>query len=59
MTYLGSTICGDSGVKTELSRKLGAAWGDFIKLDRIWKHTTLTKTRKIEVFQAVIDYFIA
>lgn len=37
-----------------MNRKLGAAWGDFSKLNRLWKHTTLTRARKLLVFQAVV-----
>ena len=54
MNYLGASIYADGCVKSELNRKLGAAWGDFAKLNRLWKHTTLTKHRKVEVFQAFI-----
>jgi len=54
MTYLGATVYADGGIKTELNRKLGCAWAEFNKLNRLWKHTTLTKSRKIEVYQAVV-----
>ena len=32
MTYLGAAIFADGGIKSELSRKLGAAWAEFSKL---------------------------
>jgi len=54
MTYLGATVYADGSLKRELGRKLGCAWADFSKLNRLWKHTTLTKLRKIEIYQAVI-----
>ena len=54
MTYLGATVYADGSLKRELGRKLGCAWADFSKLNRLWKHTTLTKARKNQVYQAVI-----
>ena len=54
MTYLGATVYADGTPKRELNRRLGAAWGDFTKLNRLWKHTSLTRARKLLVFQAVI-----
>ena len=54
MTYLGVTIYADGGVKNELGKKLGSAWGQFCKLDRLWKRTALTPERKIQILQAVI-----
>ena len=40
MTYLGATLYGDGGVKRELNRELGTAWGDFSKLSRLWNHSS-------------------
>jgi hypothetical protein len=54
MTYLGACIYADGGIKSELNRRLGAAWSDFCKSSRLWKHTTLPRTRKIQILQAVI-----
>jgi hypothetical protein len=54
MTYLGANLYADGGVKRELNRKLGAAWGDFQKLRRLWNHTNLTRVRKTAIFQSVI-----
>ena len=53
MTYLGATLYGDGGVKRELNRKLGTAWGDFSKLSRLWNHLSLAKDRKIRIYKAV------
>ena len=41
-------------MKTELNGKLGAAWGAFNNLARVWKHTTLNTSKKIHIFHAVI-----
>ena len=54
MSYLGCSIYADGKMKTELNSKLGAAWGAFNNLARVWKHTTLNTTRKIQIFHAVI-----
>ena len=54
MTYLGACIYSDGGVKSELGRRLGAGWSDFCKLSRLWKHTSLSRARKVQILQAVI-----
>jgi len=54
MSYLGVSIYDDGGVKTELNRKLGAAWGNFCNLDRVWKHTSLSTARKVAVYNAIV-----
>ena len=54
MTYLGACIYSDGGVKSELNRRLGAGWSDFCKLSRLWKHTSLSRARKLQILQAVI-----
>ena len=53
MTYLGTTINADGTMKSELGRRLGAAWGEFSKFARLWKHTSL-KASKIRIFQTLI-----
>jgi len=54
MTYLGATIYSDGCVRSELARKLGFAWADFSKLQKLWSHTTLSVARKLQIFQAVV-----
>ena len=54
MTYLGATIYADGSTKLELNRKLRAAWANFAKLNRLWKHASLARSRKLEIFQAVV-----
>ena len=39
----------------ELGRRLGLAHSDFRGLIRLWRHTSLSKARKLEVFNAVIN----
>lgn len=54
MNYLGTSVAADGTVSKELGRRLGAAWSEYVKLEKLWKHTTLPKTRKVEVFQAAV-----
>jgi len=54
MTYLGVTIHADGKLKSELGQKIGSAWADFCKLERLWKHTSLPTHRKMRILQAVV-----
>ena len=54
MAYLGATIYADGGVKSELNRRLGAAWREFSKLKRLWYHSSLTLARTLDVFGTVV-----
>jgi len=54
MTYLGTTLYADGGVKSELNRKLGAAWAEFCKLKRLWNRAALPKSRRIQIYNAVV-----
>ena len=54
MTYLGAAIYADGGARNELNRRIGAAWADFSKLARLWRHTSLPKARKLQIFNAII-----
>ena len=35
-------------------KKLGIAWADFLTFERLWKHTAISKDRKIEIGQATV-----
>ena len=54
MKYLGSMLCSQGRIGTELSCRLGAARSDFKTLCKVWAHTSLSRTRKMEVFNACI-----
>ena len=41
-------------MSTELNRRIGAAWAEFCKYERAWKHTAITVPRKLELFQALV-----
>eukprot|EP00959_Pyramimonas_sp_CCMP1952_P385717 8083564-Pyramimonas_sp.AAC.1 len=48
MKYLGVNLHSDGDAGKELHCKIGHAWGDFCKLNRYWKSTSVTRARKIE-----------
>ena len=52
--YLGNVLCADGSAASEVSRRLGAARGEFDKLNRVWKHASITTARKIEIFNAFV-----
>ena len=54
MSYLGISVYADGGMKSELNQKLGNAWADFCKLNRLWKRTALPTAKKIRIFNAVV-----
>ena len=54
MTHLGALIADDGRIGSELARRLGAASADFRALSRIWRHSSLSRTRKLELFNATI-----
>ena len=53
MTYLGDTLQADGG-SASLNHKLAVAWSEFTKLERLWKHTSVTRAWKTQIFQAII-----
>ena len=55
MTYLGTNLRADGTIKRELGRKLAMAWADFQRLDRLWRHTSVSRARKLLIFQATIS----
>ena len=52
--YLGGLISSDGRVDSELSRKLGHAAADFRSLSKAWGHTSISLSRKLQFFNAVI-----
>ena len=52
--YLGTTISADGLVGSEFNRRLGAAWSEYSKLSRLWKHTHIPLARKVEVLGATV-----
>ena len=55
MTYLGATVADDGRIGRELARRLGMASSDFRAMAKMWKHTFVSRARKLEAFRAVIE----
>ena len=54
MKYLGSLLTETGRIGTELNQRLGAATSVFNELERVWKHASITRHRKIEIFNACV-----
>ena len=54
MKYLGSLLTETGRIGTELYQRLGAATSVFNELERVWKHASITRHRKIEIFNACV-----
>eukprot|EP00959_Pyramimonas_sp_CCMP1952_P059992 1253339-Pyramimonas_sp.AAC.1 len=54
MVYLGATLSNSGQLRGELGKRLGAAWGEFCRHSRAWKHAAISTTRKLQVFQALV-----
>jgi len=54
MVYLGSLLAADGQIGTELARRLGMAMADFEALERVWKHASISKSRKIKIYNACV-----
>ena len=54
MEYLGGLLCSNGRCDSELSRKIGTATGDFRKLQSVWAHAGITKSRKLLYFHSLI-----
>lgn len=55
LTYLGASLASDGRVGSELSRRIGAAKGDFRNLCKVWRHSSLTTRRKLEVYCSLVE----
>ena len=54
IVYLGATLSTTGQLRGELGKRFGAAWGEFCRHSRAWKHTAISTARKIQVFQALV-----
>ena len=54
MVYLGSSLASNGRIGPELNRRIGLAHADFRNLQRIWSNSSLTMTRKTNIFGACI-----
>ena len=54
VSYLGALVTSDGRADSEISRKLGAARADVIKLQRVWSHAGVGAARKVELLVALV-----
>ena len=54
IVYLGALITHDGRSCSELNRRIGLAQVDFLTLQTIWGHSTVSRQRKLEIFQACV-----
>ena len=54
LPYPGAVVHGDGKADSEISRKLGAARGDFRQLTKLWNHAKVPAKAKLKCFQALI-----
>ena len=54
ISYLGSYLDATGAGGPEICRRLGEAKGQFDKLARVWRHSTLHPQQKIRIFQACV-----
>ena len=55
LLYLGSSLCADGRIGSELSRRIGAAKADFQALTKVWRHSSLSRARRFQIFTALIE----
>ena len=55
LVYLGANLASDGRLGSELAQKLGTARSDFRALSKVWRHSNLSTTRKIEIYRAVVE----
>ena len=55
MEYLGACVTTDAQADHELNRRIGAAKGDFQKLETVWKRSALTWHRKLHIFHTLVQ----
>ena len=53
--YLGCILAADGTAGSEINRRVGGAREEFEKLRRVWAHSGLSRSRKLEVFNACIS----
>ena len=54
LKYLGSMLCSSGKTGTELSCRLGAAKSEFDKLRKVWSHASLSRAKKLRIYEACV-----
>ena len=55
MEYLGTVLHADGSNDHELNRRIGMAKADFLKLSKVWSHSSCTWPKKVRIFSALIE----
>ena len=54
MVYLGALIHSNGRIDAELSRRLGIATAEFVKLQKLWGHSSVSKRQKLTCFHSFV-----
>ena len=54
LVYLGPLLHRDGRVDSELCRRLGTATADFNQLQKVWRHTNLSKRERYSVYVSCV-----
>jgi len=54
MIYLGGLLTADGHADLELSRRIGAAAGEFKALRTFWSHANISRKRKLQLFHSLV-----
>ena len=52
--YLGSTLCSDGRISSELGRRIGKAKRELESLKRVWSHAGMKLTHKLRIFDQCV-----
>ena len=55
LTYLGTILNADWRIGSELGRRIGCAKREFKDLCKVWNHSNLSQTRKLNIYQALVE----
>ena len=55
MTYLGTLLSDDGQISSQLGRRIGVAKSEFIALSKVWRHSALTRQRKLFLFSSLVE----
>ena len=55
MNYLGTVLTGDVHDQHELVKRIAMAKIDFMALDKVWRRSSLTWRRKLDIFHALVQ----
>ena len=53
-TYLGATVCKQGGGEEDIKARLGKARGAFVKLNRVWSSSSVSRKTKIRLYKTLV-----